>query len=157
VIENPFAVFFIGLIFLFIFSIYKYLKTKEKSYLLLIVGFFMAIVGYLISYKNAGYIIMSIGYVITMIGLFILLTSRMEWSERKLKRKGLLYNPHFQRVGVIAAGVLLIAFGIYTIISDFGISEFGSFKYIKGAVAILWGVGFIIYAILRKRKKKVNG
>jgi hypothetical protein len=155
VIENPFAIFFIVLIFLFVFAIYKYFKTKEKSHLLLIVGFFMAIVGYVISYKNAGYIIMSIGYVITMIGFFILLTSRMEWSERT-EKKALLYNPFFQRIGVIAAGVLLIAFGIYIIISDFGISEFGSFKYIKGIVSILWGVGFIIYALLGKRKRKVT-
>ena len=153
-IDNPFAIFFFGLIFLFAFSIYKYFKTKEKSYLLLIVGFFMAIIGSVISHENVGYLIMSIGYVITMIGFFILITSRMEWS-RKTEKKGLLNNPLFQRIGVIAAGVLLIAFGIYIIISDFGISEFGSFIYIKGVVSILWGFGLIVYAILRRRKKKV--
>ena len=148
-IENPFAIFFFGLIFLFVFFVYKYFKTKEKSYLLLIVGFFMAIVGYLISYKNAGYIIMNIGYVITMIGFFILLISGMERS-RKTEKKGLLYNPLFQMISIIAVGVLFIAFGIYIFINY-------SWFPIKGVISVLWGVGFIVYAILGKRKRKVNG
>jgi hypothetical protein len=141
-------------ILLLYISIKKYSITKWKGHLIKSIGILIAIFGGLLFYKNVffGKIMLYGGYIIFVIGYFINLITSAEISKQKSPKYNFLYHPLFIMVSIIFLSVLFIAWGFYNFLRRDTLYE-----NINGIIAIFAGIGFIIYAIINKRKSKSDG
>jgi hypothetical protein len=84
-----FILFLSIMLLLLPFFIKKYLKTKEKGYLLIFLGIITTILGFLIMYiyENLGKCISYVGYIIFIVGYFINIIAPSRVVMREIRKK----------------------------------------------------------------------